>query len=217
MITRSKQTSNIQGKNHFSNHIFISSLHYYFVFAIHFFGNLLFGLYRYEKSYFLGPSIVLPKLDYVSMVFDRESDSSIEADAAAMKYLSDEQLTKLRKLQLTPTKKGHPGLDCLLPNTPPTPNLKHMSFASRKYLQRYNLFEGAEANTVPAPADARDSLPTRSKHGEASGTCSYDSREQEAAAVEQKRQCNVRRSLDSSNKDRVLEDIEHLRGLPKLV
>ena len=91
-----------------------------------------------------------------------ESDISADADALAMKYLSDEQLSQLAKLRLhTPTAarslRRDTGLSRVFVDNASSPNsqrssdvstygipMNHMSFASRKYLKRYGLLEEAD-------------------------------------------------------------------------
>ena len=41
----------------------------------------------------------IPKINYMSVMFDSDSDTSVDINAMAMKYLSDEQLTHMVKLQ----------------------------------------------------------------------------------------------------------------------
>ena len=105
-----------------------------------------------QTSFFLDPSL-LPRMQYESMVLDSDQELSSEADALAMKYLSDEQLTELAKLRLSsPAGKVKRGreFDRLLgtPSGRKSTNstmfgASHMSFASRKYLERYGLLEAS--------------------------------------------------------------------------
>ena len=80
----------------------------------------------------------------MSMMLDSDSDLSVDADALAMKYLSDEQLTELARLRQTGPKRSRrrgDGLDQVFRDVSSCA-ANHMSFASRKYMERYGLLEG---------------------------------------------------------------------------
>ncbi|KAL3868960.1 hypothetical protein ACJMK2_041705 [Sinanodonta woodiana] len=95
----------------------------------------------------------IPRINYVSMLFDSDSDTSMEINAMAMKYLKDEQLTKLTKLQaasrLPGARKGQRnGLlqrilkeeDQFSPDVTTlgmSPN--DLTFATKKYMEKYGL------------------------------------------------------------------------------
>ena len=96
---------------------------------------------------------LLPKINYVSMMLDSDSDLSADADSLAMKYLSDDQLAELAKMRLSGTKgkqrhKRDPALERLLARADSNESTycgissTHMSFASKKYMERYGLLDG---------------------------------------------------------------------------
>ena len=154
-----------------------------------------------QSSFFLDPAL-LPRVQYVSMVLDNnnENDLSAEADALAMKYLSDEQLTQLAKLRLSsPAGKSGGGgrrgvgreFDRILgtpcgdgnfgrrSNNSTLYGPNHMSFASRKYLERYGLLEnntsgggsgGGGGSNFGTPQEATPTTLGQRHHHEASNT-----------------------------------------------
>ena len=113
---------------------------------------------RCEQSLLLEP-VYLPKVNYMSMYYDHNSDMSMEADTISLKYLSDEQLTaEARTLQRLP----HPvslGKDTAMKK----PDLAEktiyagpsMSFASHRYLERYGLTNQSSVtrDSVPLVTD----------------------------------------------------------------
>jgi hypothetical protein len=106
---------------------------------------------------------MLPKIQYVSMMLDSETDiSSGDVDALAMKYLTDEQLAELAHLRTVSPKKHSvdrrdPVLDRVMARSPScnstsrsgssTPSQNYMSFATKNYLQKYGLIE-SEVNSA---------------------------------------------------------------------
>ena len=91
---------------------------------------------------------MLPKISYVSLMLDSESETGAEADALAMKYLTDEQLTELAKVRMNASiNRRNRDLDALVTASPSGKSnvtfmgSNHMSFASKKYLERYGLAE----------------------------------------------------------------------------
>ena len=159
---------------------------------------------RYDQTCYWDPAL-LPKINYVSMMLDK--DSSVDGsmtDELAMKYLNDEQLTELQRVcRHSPDKAG--GVDMLMAQTPSTPNKKHMSFASKKYLERYGLWENdSDGEASPqkhfAVPSSRESYRTESTHS----TTSNDHRP-------------VRRSLEprEQSPEQIL-NLEEIHKLPKL-
>lgn len=83
------------------------------------------------------------------MMLDRDSDTSADADALSMKYLSDEQLSELARLRLSSSHntQRNSGLDRVVASSQrSTPEIttyglpaNHMSFATKKYMERYGL------------------------------------------------------------------------------
>ena len=106
---------------------------------------------------------MLPRINYTSLMLDSDSDISADADALAIKYLSDEQLAELAKLRLqSPSlkssggRRGDVGLDRLLNSTSdPSPGVSmygmptnNMSFATKKFLEKYGLATGVQPDLV---------------------------------------------------------------------
>ncbi|KAK3609062.1 hypothetical protein CHS0354_011327 [Potamilus streckersoni] len=95
----------------------------------------------------------IPRINYVSMLFDSDSDTSMEINAMAMKYLKDDQLTKLTKLQaasrLPGARKGQRNglLQKILKeedhSSPDVTTLgmspNDLTFATKKYMEKYGL------------------------------------------------------------------------------
>ena len=117
------------------------------------------------------------------MLLDRDSDTSADADALAMKYLTDEQLSELAKVRLaspmvTPQKHSRdPALDRLLRHQGKSNvstygmSANHMSFATKKYLERYGLLdEPASGDRNGPPSNVTSPKQSPSLQGLASGT-----------------------------------------------
>ncbi|ESP05316.1 hypothetical protein LOTGIDRAFT_227950 [Lottia gigantea] len=94
---------------------------------------------------------LIPKISYMSMMFDSDSDTSVEINAMAMKYLKDEQLTQMMKLQNRvsgkPSKTGQKKTllrQLLNSDHTDSPDLSQnglndMTFATRKYMEKHGL------------------------------------------------------------------------------
>lgn len=98
---------------------------------------------------------LLPHIQYMSMFLDSDSDGSADMDALAMKYLKDDQLADLAKLQGRGNK-----LDKLAMAASSNVSLwqhNNMSFASRKYLERYGLVDSRN-QSMAAGEDSTESL-----------------------------------------------------------
>ncbi|XP_041358779.1 SCL-interrupting locus protein homolog [Gigantopelta aegis] len=97
----------------------------------------------------------IPKINYMSVMFDSDSDTSVDINAMAMKYLSDEQLTHMMKLQRNaniPRKTG------LLRQVLRAENMSNVSqdvsrfgmspnnitLDTKKYLEKYGLLNANE-------------------------------------------------------------------------
>lgn len=101
----------------------------------------------------------IPKINYMSMMFESDSDCSMEINAMAMKYLKDEQLTQLNKLQTQSRLKGNKDnhkatllRQVLSEGRDTTPDVttmgmspNDMTFATRKYLEKYGLVNDNES------------------------------------------------------------------------
>ena len=115
---------------------------------------MLYACCRLDQSSCLLDQLMLPHVSYMSMMLDSDSDLSVDADALAMKYLSDEQLTELARLrQHSPRKslrRRGDGLDRVFRDgNVSSCGANHMSFASRKYMERYGLLEGTASDNGP--------------------------------------------------------------------
>ena len=102
---------------------------------------------RLDQSMFLETEF-LPRVEYESLMLTDDSDLSACADQLAMKYLSDEQLSELARLKPSTQKRGLGRVTN--PNTTLTNPMNHMSFATRKYMERYGLLDNASPDvSVP--------------------------------------------------------------------
>ncbi|VDI21550.1 SCL-interrupting locus protein [Mytilus galloprovincialis] len=104
----------------------------------------------------------IPKINYMSMMFDSDSDCSMEINAMAMKYLKDEQLTQMTKLQTKAKLGGNNNHQrvamlrhILSDDKEATPNVttmgmspNDMTFATRKYMEKHGLINGDSRNTT---------------------------------------------------------------------
>lgn len=94
---------------------------------------------------------MLPKVDYRSLWLDSgDSDLSADADALAMKYLTDEQLSELAKMRGGKRRAGN--LSRIMAASSREPSMfghNHMSLSSRKYLERYGLLSST-GNSSPS-------------------------------------------------------------------
>lgn len=121
-------------------------------------GHHLSNMQRYDVSSNPADTTYIPKINYMSMLFDSDSDSSMEINAMAMKYLNDEQLTQMSKAhsQAARSKGMAKGgkenqrlamLKHVLQNDKDsTPNVttmgmspNDMTFATRKYMEKHGL------------------------------------------------------------------------------
>ena len=130
---------------------------------------------------------MLPLINYTSLMLDSDSDVSADADALAMKYLSDDQLAELAKLRLhspgMKSRRGHRtdiGLERLLSNTSVDPSpgvsmygmsVNNMSFATKKFLEKYGLATGVRSD-VETSYDAGEITvdPTNDDHDATNST-----------------------------------------------
>ena len=133
---------------------------------------------RLPEASCLWDAALLPRIHYASLLLDCDADLSADADALAVKYLSDAQLAQLARGQAAQGQtRGRPtGFS--------PPASKHMSFASRRYMERYGLLGGAGDDGAggdgaggerpsPAPlnvAQFLESLADRSHTGRAPGS-----------------------------------------------
>lgn len=91
----------------------------------------------------------LPKINYVSLMLDScsSSEMSMAADALAMKYLSDEQLSELAKLRSSSGRSRERAAKGRSDSAP----FSQMSFASQKYLERHGLLDNADPSKESEP------------------------------------------------------------------
>ncbi|XP_015602764.1 uncharacterized protein LOC107271364 [Cephus cinctus] len=110
----------------------------------------------FDSSYY-------PRLDYRANLAQAtsaisETDTSMQMKALALKYLSDEQLADLALQKQAPGTLKH----LLLSNVQGT----NMSFATMRYLERYQLLQGKNGDTgkenVEVPQEPRYNTPSRS-------------------------------------------------------
>ncbi|WAR23533.1 STIL-like protein [Mya arenaria] len=121
-------------------------------------------------------------INYVSMLLDSsDTDTSMEINAMAMKYLKDEQLTQLTKLQaknrlLQGSRKASEKTALLqkilkAEENESTPNVttvgmspNDLTFATKKYLERHGLLEGAGDATSASDSTQNDSYRLRTNY-----------------------------------------------------
>ena len=154
---------------------------------------LSFFRFRGEQSLFMldQSMLMLPRINYTSLMLDSESDVSADADALAMKYLSDEQLSELAKLRLQSPKstRGRAqdiGLERLLNNTTlgPSPGVSmygmsanNMSFATKKFLEKYGLAAGVKPDVDNTSDNLNVSfVETTQEDNEATNTSLHDAK-----------------------------------------
>ncbi|XP_073400472.1 SCL-interrupting locus protein [Dendrobates tinctorius] len=109
----------------------------------------------------ISPEAVIPRLNYMSFTniglsgfIPNGVDLSMEANAIALKYLSESQLTQLSLNHASKNKASDSSsLHNLLPGNPEKStaglsviSLNNMSFATKKYLKRYNLIESNDSS-----------------------------------------------------------------------
>ena len=100
------------------------------------------------------------------MLLESDNDLSSEVDALAMKYLNDEQLSELARLRLSnPHKMDHSTSSALSSlkvrngcNSTDTSTWgNNISFATKKYMQRYGLVNRSSSSSDSEADDERDS------------------------------------------------------------
>lgn len=167
--------------------------------------------------------VYLPKVNYTSVYFDRSNDVSMEADAISLKYLTDEQLTAgARQLQRLPHPVSSPvarerhvyqhqqqqqySVSTARPSADVDKSMyginPSMSFASRRYLERYGLAAQQQQNSAKTAAAAyypQQQLPTV----DAMSMGEYDFQQQEANDWSRQQQQQIDASAASANLDDV--------------
>ncbi|XP_033737226.1 SCL-interrupting locus protein homolog [Pecten maximus] len=129
-------------------------------------GHHLSNMQRYDVSSNPADTTYIPKINYMSMLFDSDSDSSMEINAMAMKYLNDEQLTQMSKAhsQAAHSRGVTKGLrenqrlamlkHVLQNDKDSTPNVttmgispNDMTFATRKYMEKHGLLSETNSDS----------------------------------------------------------------------
>ncbi|CAH1772414.1 unnamed protein product [Owenia fusiformis] len=105
-----------------------------------------------EGSFMFDPAL-LPKVNYVSMMLEStETDLSADVNTIAMKYLKDDQLTELQRFS-SKARKNQRGKSVMFEHiaekttSDMTMYANNMSFATKKYMQRYGLMSWGEEST----------------------------------------------------------------------
>ena len=102
---------------------------------------------KVDESTFGYDAALLPHINYMSLMLDTSSsDLSADFNNLAMKYLSDEQLMQISKWSKSKKRGGSSSQESLLhkvltASTAAGPSKANMSYASRKYMERYGLLE----------------------------------------------------------------------------
>jgi hypothetical protein len=118
------------------------------------------SLCRVNKTLINVETAVLQKINYVSMMFDDNSDTdvSMEVNALAMKYLSDDQLSQMAKLSTNTcarraARSSKNILQRVMHNKTADQSsnvtlygmaANNMSFATKKYMERYGLLDAGK-------------------------------------------------------------------------
>ncbi len=110
---------------------------------------------------FMLDSAMLPSVNYISLMLDDDSDLSADADAFAMKYLSDEQLSELARIRLhspklSRTRRRDAAFGRMVNSGANSNNTSdvstyglpanHVSFATKKFMEKYGLATGKHQN-----------------------------------------------------------------------
>ncbi len=110
---------------------------------------------------FMLDSAMLPSVNYISLMLDEDSDLSADADAFAMKYLSDEQLSELARIRLhspklSRTRKRDAAFGRMVNSGANSNDISdvstyglpanHVSFATKKFMEKYGLASGKHEN-----------------------------------------------------------------------
>ncbi|XP_052257477.1 SCL-interrupting locus protein homolog isoform X2 [Dreissena polymorpha] len=147
-------------------------------------GEHLQSFLRFDASSTKAPTDMtfIPKINYVSMFLDSsDTDTSMEINAMAMKYLKDEQLTQLTKLQaknrlLQGSKKASEKTALLQrilkAEEESTPNVttvgmsdNNLTFATKRYLERHGLLnDRTSGNTTASESTQNDSYQLRTNY-----------------------------------------------------
>ncbi|XP_014791141.1 SCL-interrupting locus protein homolog isoform X2 [Octopus bimaculoides] len=106
---------------------------------------------------------LLPKINYISMLLESDTETSMEINSMALKYLKDEQLTQMAKLRsqsTTPTaaKANNKnflcqimryGLDSSSPDISKYGmSVNDLTFATRKYMEKHHLIEESDSKNM---------------------------------------------------------------------
>ncbi|XP_056388461.1 SCL-interrupting locus protein [Hyla sarda] len=137
----------------------------------------------------INPGAVIPRLNYMSFTniglsgfIPNGVDLSMEANAIALKYLSESQLTQLSLNRAGKNKSLDPSpLHSLFPGSTEKSlvglsviSLNNMSFATKKYLKRYNLIESNDSSDDDYDYDEADRIGSNDDLAERSRGASPD-------------------------------------------
>ncbi|CAE1316904.1 STIL [Acanthosepion pharaonis] len=102
----------------------------------------------------------VPKINYTSMLLDSDTETSLEINSLALKYLKDDQLTQIAKLHKQEASSARPLcqnvlLRQIMRNNPDTSGadiskygmcVNNLTFATRKYMEKHHLIESDSKN-----------------------------------------------------------------------
>ncbi|CAI9731575.1 Hypothetical predicted protein [Octopus vulgaris] len=106
---------------------------------------------------------LLPKINYISMLLESDTETSMEINSMALKYLKDEQLTQMAKLRSQSTAPAAAkannknflcqimryGLDSSSPDISKYGmSVNDLTFATRKYMEKHHLIEESDSKNM---------------------------------------------------------------------
>lgn len=114
----------------------------------------------------------VPKINYTSMLLDSDTETSLEINSLALKYLKDDQLTQMAKLHKQGATSSKPFcqnvfLRQIMRNNPDTSGadiskygmcVNNLTFATRKYMEKHHLIEADSKNYQRHIHDSTDQI-----------------------------------------------------------